>query len=105
MRVAGRSAGLGPPQQRLVLAALALDAGRPVGTATLIDRIWDEAPNGARRALHVHITRLRRLLTGEAAAAEPLVRRSGGCGLDGGPDHGAALRVERALGPARRPGR
>src|SRR3954447_5199675 len=102
MRVAGRSAGLGPPQQRLVLAALALDAGRPVGTATLIDRIWDEAPNGARRALHVHITRLRRLLTGEAAA-EPLVRRSGGYVLDVDPDQVDALRFERLLDRAREP--
>ncbi|MFL6074508.1 MAG: AfsR/SARP family transcriptional regulator [Mycobacteriales bacterium] len=104
MRVAGRSAVIGPPQQRLVLAALALDAGRPVGTATLIDRVWDEAPNGARRAVHVHITRLRRLLTGEVAA-EPLVRRSGGYVLDVDPDQVDALRFERLLERARRPER
>src|SRR5690242_16465865 len=103
MRVAGRPAGIGPPQQRLVLAALALDAGRPVSTATLIDRVWDKAPDGARRAVHVHITRIRRLLAdaagdgGTGAAAEPLARRSGGYVLDVDPDRVDALRFGRLL--------
>lgn len=75
----------GPRQQRHVLAALAVDAGRPLTTEVLIDRVWDEAPSGARRALHVHISRLRRLLGQAGAGGETptrLVRRSGGYVLD-----------------------
>jgi DNA-binding SARP family transcriptional activator/tetratricopeptide (TPR) repeat protein len=72
---------VGPPQRRHVLAALAVDAGRLVSTETLIDRVWDEPPPGARRALHVHITHLRRLL-GPAAT---LARRSGGYVLEVAP--------------------
>jgi DNA-binding SARP family transcriptional activator/tetratricopeptide (TPR) repeat protein len=59
---AGDPLDVGPPQRRAVLAALAVDAGRPVTTETLIDRVWGpDAPDGARRALHAHIARLRRL--------------------------------------------
>ena len=85
LAVAGRVWEVGPPQRRHVLAALAVDVGRPVTSETLIDRVWDEAPPGARRALQVHLTHLRRLLervsesTGSPAA---LQRRSGGYVLD-----------------------
>jgi DNA-binding SARP family transcriptional activator/tetratricopeptide (TPR) repeat protein len=72
---------VGPPQRRHVLAALAVDAGRPVSTETLIDRVWDEAPPGARRALQVHITNLRRLLE-RTAPGSALSRRSGGYVLE-----------------------
>ncbi|GAA3277533.1 tetratricopeptide repeat protein [Dactylosporangium vinaceum] len=70
----------GPPQQRHVLAVLAADAGRTVTSELLIDRVWDEAPPGARRTLHVYLTRLRRLLAGGAGPV--LLRRSGGYALD-----------------------
>jgi DNA-binding SARP family transcriptional activator/Flp pilus assembly protein TadD len=77
---ADRCLEMGPPQQRAVLAALAVDAGRPVFRGTLIDRIWSEhAPEGAASALYAHINRIRRVLAAEAAGEEPvLVRRSGG---------------------------
>jgi DNA-binding SARP family transcriptional activator/tetratricopeptide (TPR) repeat protein len=53
----------GPLQQRAVLAALAVDAGRPVMVSTLVERVWDqEPPAGARSALYSYISRLRRLL-------------------------------------------
>jgi DNA-binding SARP family transcriptional activator len=76
---------VGPPQRRHVLAALAVDAGRPVTTETLIDRVWDEAPDGARRALQVHLSNLRRLLervSRQEGAPAGLARRSGGYLLD-----------------------
>src|SRR5256885_5202715 len=60
--VDGRLVDLGRPQQRLVLAVLLVNAGRLVSTELLIERVWDGAPDGARRTAHVHITRLRRLL-------------------------------------------
>jgi tetratricopeptide (TPR) repeat protein/DNA-binding SARP family transcriptional activator len=76
---------MGPPQQRAVLAALAVDAGRPVFRGTLIDRIWSQhAPEGAAPALYAHINRIRRVLAAEAAGEEPvrLARRSGGYMLE-----------------------
>ncbi|WP_440902035.1 winged helix-turn-helix domain-containing protein, partial [Actinosynnema sp.] len=51
------------PRQRAVLAALAVEAGRPVAVDTLLRRVWGETPPArARDALYVHITRLRRTL-------------------------------------------
>jgi DNA-binding SARP family transcriptional activator len=78
---------LGRPQERLVLAILLVDAGQLVPVDTLIDRVWETAPDGARRTLQVHVARLRRLLTrGTVGASIPLVRRSGGylLGIDPG---------------------
>jgi hypothetical protein len=67
---------LGPARQRAVLVALAVDAGRPVLTETLIDRVWDDDPPVAARAgLYSYLTRLRRLL---AEAAD--VNDEGRCG-------------------------
>ena len=71
VRADGRRLDIGPPQRRAVLAALAAEAGRPVLTETLIDRIWGEAPPAqARAAIHTNITLIRRLLE-EANAADP----------------------------------
>jgi DNA-binding SARP family transcriptional activator len=84
VRVGGQPLDAGPRQQRHVLAVLAAALGRPVSAEALIDRVWDEAPAGARRTLHVYITRLRRLLR-EHGGAEVL-RRSGGYVLQASPD-------------------
>ncbi len=77
---------IGPPQQRHVLAALVVDAGRPVTTEALIDRVWDgRAPDRARRTVHVHIVRIRQLLDRTGRFGQPpagLVRVSGGYRLD-----------------------
>ncbi len=86
---AGVCLELGPPQQRAVLAALAVDAGRPVFRGTLIDRIWSgRAPEGAASALYAHINRIRLVLAAEGAGEEPmrLARRSGGYVLEGDPE-------------------
>jgi tetratricopeptide (TPR) repeat protein/DNA-binding SARP family transcriptional activator len=79
---------MGPPQQRAVLAALAVDAGKPVFRDTLNDRIWSgRAPEGAASALYAHINRIRRALTAGAYGEEPaaLARRSGGYVLEANP--------------------
>jgi DNA-binding SARP family transcriptional activator/tetratricopeptide (TPR) repeat protein len=89
------------------LAALAVDAGRPVPVDTLIDRVWDEPPAGARRTLQVHITRIRRLLERTAADGEPradLIRRSGGYALEIDPDRIDLYRFRRLVDQARTPG-
>src|SRR5215467_11187369 len=95
---------MGPPQQRAVLAALAVDAGRPVFRDTLIDRIWSgRVPEGAVSALYAHINRIRRVLTEEAAGEEPvrLARRSGGYVLEVDP-HEVDLHRFRRLALAAR---
>jgi DNA-binding SARP family transcriptional activator len=81
----------GTPRQQAVLAALAVDAGRPVTVETLIDRIWDDDPPAeARNVLYSHLSRIRQLLrqgteiTGIAARID---RRSAGYVLDIDPDH------------------
>jgi DNA-binding SARP family transcriptional activator/tetratricopeptide (TPR) repeat protein len=51
------------PQQRLVMALLALRAGQVVPVDELIDGVWDDdPPRSARASLQALITRLRRML-------------------------------------------
>lgn len=100
-----RRACMATVQQRAVLAALAVDAGRPVLLATLIDRVWDEAPPaGVRPAVYAHITRLRQTLdsddsTGRGAVG--VVRRGGGYVLDIEPDQVDLHRFRRLTAAAR----
>src|SRR4051794_14757466 len=78
---AGGLVELGPARQRTVLVALAVDAGRPVPVATLIDRIWDEdPPGGARAGLYSYLTRLRRILAAADVNDEGPVRITSGAG-------------------------
>ncbi|GAA2666436.1 BTAD domain-containing putative transcriptional regulator [Actinoplanes palleronii] len=70
----------GEPRCLAVLAALAVDAGRVVPVATLIDRVWGEdPPRQAAKTLGTYITRIRRML--EQAFSDPsvtVVNHSGG---------------------------
>jgi DNA-binding SARP family transcriptional activator len=86
LRAGDQQLDVGTPRQQVVLAALAVDAGRPVPIETLIDRIWDEAPPAeARNVLYSHLSRIRQLLarasemTGLAARVD---RGSAGYVLD-----------------------
>ncbi|MFE1798672.1 BTAD domain-containing putative transcriptional regulator [Streptomyces sp. NPDC059517] len=109
--VAGeRAVEIGPPQRRAVLAALAVDAGRPVPADVLIQRVWGVSPpDGARRALHAHIARLRRLCeqtTNDGGDVQLcLLRRSGGYLLEASPDQVDVLRFRRLADRARETGR
>ncbi|GAA4475397.1 BTAD domain-containing putative transcriptional regulator [Phytohabitans houttuyneae] len=105
-RAGDQAIPLGRPQQRLVLAILLVEAGRLTSTQMLIDRVWETASAGARRTLHVHITRLRRLLTPAgttAGATVPLVRRSGGYLLDIDPAQVDLHQFRRLVVQARAP--
>ncbi len=74
------------PQQLLVLAALAVDVGRMVPVEVLMTRVWGaDPPEHARRAVHTHIARIRRLLEKEPGAAS-IARRSGGYILEADPE-------------------
>jgi DNA-binding SARP family transcriptional activator/tetratricopeptide (TPR) repeat protein len=123
IRAGGRLVEVGAPQRRLLLAALAVDAGRPVPVDTLIDRVWgQDAPRTVRAAVHSRITYLRAVLAEAAAAAPPSGTDDGGRGLAGGaagelvlgpggyvlrvdPDGVDVLRFRRLAAEARRPER
>ena len=100
--------GIGPPQPRRVLTALAVDAGRPVMTDTLVDRVWGEAPDRARRGSQVHLTRIRRRMEQsrslKVAFAGP-VRWSDRYLLDIDPDWVDLHRFVRLVGRAGEPQR
>ncbi|MFG3255075.1 BTAD domain-containing putative transcriptional regulator [Streptomyces sp. NPDC048172] len=66
----GRELDLGSPQQRVVLAMLLLRRGRLVTTAELVDAVWGEDPPAtAVPVLRTYVSRLRKVLRSEAAAA------------------------------------
>jgi DNA-binding SARP family transcriptional activator/tetratricopeptide (TPR) repeat protein len=75
---------VGIPQRCVVLAALAVDAGRVVTRAQLVERVWNESPPAqVDAAVYGHMSHLRRLLrqAGELEgrpAAAAIERHSGG---------------------------
>lgn len=76
----GRSVDLGRRRERLLLVHLLLDAGKPIPAERLIDLLWDEdLPGEPRKALHVHIARLRRTL-GPESGSDGVDLRSGAAG-------------------------
>ncbi|GAA4975049.1 AfsR/SARP family transcriptional regulator [Actinoplanes utahensis] len=91
----------GPPLQRALLAAVAVDAPRPVPVDTLLDRVWGEAaPRQARHGIHVYVARLRQVLAGADPAVEPpvqLIRGPAGYQLRSDPDAVDMLRFTRLL--------
>ena len=65
-RVDGRSAALGAPKQRALLALLLVSRRRVVTAEQLIDGLWGEAPPAsALQSLQVYVHGLRRALGGE----------------------------------------
>ena len=62
----GSPVDLGGPQQRAVIAHLAVDAGRVVSVDRLIDRLWgDELPRTPLGTLQSYVSRLRRAIEPE----------------------------------------
>jgi DNA-binding SARP family transcriptional activator len=59
----GRTLQISRPKERALLAMLLLNANRVVSTDTLTDALWeDRVPDTALKALHVHVSHLRRLV-------------------------------------------
>lgn len=55
---------LGGPKQRLLLAVLALQAGRVVPVGDLVSALWeDDLPEDTQRSLQVHVSKLRRAMS------------------------------------------
>ncbi|MGW3104365.1 BTAD domain-containing putative transcriptional regulator [Streptomyces sp. NPDC001100] len=108
LSAAGRAVEVGPPQRRTVMAALAVDVGRPVAVDVVMERVWGtRAPDGARGAVHAHVARIRRMCEQAAETArEPLsvVRRSGGYLLEAGPDQVDVYRFRQLVDQARTAG-
>jgi predicted ATPase/DNA-binding SARP family transcriptional activator len=67
----GRAVDLGGPRPRMLLAALLIRANEPVAADVLAQALWgDDAPATAGKALHVHVSRLRRALGPAAGRLE-----------------------------------
>ena len=63
---------LGPVQQRVVLAVLALHAGRPVGRQQMINAVWgDTPPRNAVNLVQRHVSGLRRALEPDRPSRAP----------------------------------
>jgi predicted ATPase/DNA-binding SARP family transcriptional activator len=93
----GVMADLPGARLRALLIALALEPGRVVPKATLVDWIWGEfPPSDASNALQRLVSRLRKALPGGLVEG-----RTGGYRLAVGPDAVDALRFERLVGQAR----
>ncbi|WP_200307617.1 AfsR/SARP family transcriptional regulator [Streptomyces adelaidensis] len=96
--------GFGTARQSTVLAALLVDTGTPVTVAQLVDRVWaDSPPQRGADALYTYLSRLRRVLGGDAG----IVRRAGGFVLTVEPSavdlhrfHDLVARARRATDPA-----
>jgi DNA-binding SARP family transcriptional activator len=105
---AGRLIELGPPRQRGVFAALAVDTRRLVPLETIMDRIWGERPPAtARDTLYVYIARIRRLLAEAAVdgseSTQGVARSAGGYVLDVPPEQIDLHRFTHLVGQARDP--
>jgi DNA-binding SARP family transcriptional activator/WD40 repeat protein len=82
----GRELSLTGAKQRGLLAILLLHANEPVSSDRLIEELWgDRAPASAAKAVHVHISRLRRVLGDGAAEEARVLTRGGGYVLRLGP--------------------
>lgn len=77
LRLNGHWLTLGSDKERLLLAALALDVGRPVAISELMERLWDgDPPARARENAHTYVSRIRRRLraAGTGSGAPTIVR-------------------------------
>ncbi|MDQ0578211.1 AfsR/SARP family transcriptional regulator [Streptomyces rishiriensis] len=69
---------LGPPQQRLVVAALLLADGSPVPSCELVSAVWGvRVPASAAGVLRTYIHRLRKALEPAGASATSVIRYTG----------------------------
>jgi len=93
----GRTLELAGPQQRALLVALLLEANRVVPAERLLEAVWDGAPPPtATKALHVHVSNLRKIL-GRAR----LETKAPGYRLLVGADEFDLARFERLWGEGR----
>jgi DNA-binding SARP family transcriptional activator len=91
---------VGHPKQRCVLGVLLIEAGRPVPTSRLIERIWhDRPPRTARNALYTYVAQLRAVL---APLGTPITKRSNGYSIGVDPDAVDLHRFRQLIDRAKR---
>ena len=76
----GRELDLGSAKQRAVLAVLLLHAGRPVGTAEVVDAVWgDQPPAHGPNVVQKYVAGLRKVLDPDRSPRSPgaVVSRTG----------------------------
>ncbi len=72
VEVGGAAIELAGARLRTLLARLAIDNGRPVSRAALVDAVWPESPPaGAANALQALVARLRRVLPPDVLDSPP----------------------------------
>ena len=96
----GRPLPLPGAKLRGLVVLLALDAGRVVSSARLIDALYDEPPRNVDNALQQLVSRLRRILAEGGAQDRVLTRAPGYC-LDEPVEAVDALRFERLVAASR----
>jgi DNA-binding SARP family transcriptional activator len=97
-RVDGRALPLGSPKQRALLGLLLVHANETVSRDRLLDELWAEtAPATVDSALHVYLSRLRRMLE-SAGAGGALERDTYGYKLYVGPEQLDEYRFENLVG-------
>lgn len=78
LRVDDQRVELGSDKERILLTALAVDAGRPISMGSLTERLWDEEPPPhARENVHSYVSRLRRRLRLAEPSAPQAARIAG----------------------------
>ncbi|WP_275557800.1 tetratricopeptide repeat protein [Streptomyces sp. 5-6(2022)] len=98
LRLEGRRLKLGSDKERSLLAALALEVGRPVSMNALMDRLWDgKAPPRARENAHTYISRVRKhlRLAGTGPSAPRITSRAHTYVLETDPDSVDLNRFQR----------
>ncbi|QHC21980.1 AfsR/SARP family transcriptional regulator [Streptomyces sp. GS7] len=101
LRSDGHRDPLGSAKERLVLAALAIDAGQPVTLDALIHRLWDDNPPAKPRvSLHAYAARIRRRLRGPDGQ-DHLVQHTHTYTLDVEPERVDYHRYQHLAGQAR----
>lgn len=86
VELVAENARLGGPKQRLLLALLTVDPGRPVPVSSLVDTLWPEdPPDDPVRSLQVHVSKLRGALDASGMGAS-IDHRAGGYVLAIDPD-------------------
>lgn len=97
---------LGSPQQRAVLATLALRRGRPATIGELVDALWGtEPPRGAVTVLRTYVSRLRKVLEperGPGAGPQVIVSAADGYLLRVAPDALDVAVFERRVAEAKK---
>jgi DNA-binding SARP family transcriptional activator/ABC-type branched-subunit amino acid transport system substrate-binding protein/streptogramin lyase len=102
VRSDGRSAPLGGPKQRAVLALLLLSANRVVSRDRMIEELWPgQSGDAVDHALRLQISRLRKALSTERDGEPRLLTRPPGYLLRLEPDELDLHRFERLVGEGR----